>query len=95
MIVIPGLAHDQSLIAGTVQEWGASIGLPEDADAATIRAAAQKILSGPSYRRTAKRMSTALVGVDGAANAADEVEALLPKVRHQILGQTERCRGIA
>jgi hypothetical protein len=50
---------------------------PGDADATAIRAAAQDVLSDPSYRLVAKRMSASLAGVDGAANAADEIEALV------------------
>lgn len=78
MVVIPGLAHDQAPNAATVQDWNVGLGLPGDADSAAIRSAAQQILSTPSYRQTAQRLSTALHGVDGAARAADEVEALLP-----------------
>src|ERR1700674_5221122 len=40
-----------------------------------VASEAQEVLSAPSYRHNAKRMSAALAGVDGAANAADEVEA--------------------
>lgn len=85
MVVIPGLAHDQALNAATVQGWGVGIGLPGDADAGAMRAAAQEVLSARSYQQNATRMSAALAGVDGAANAADEIEALLlPKARHQV-----------
>jgi MGT family glycosyltransferase len=77
MIVIPGLAHDQAPNAALAQEWHAGIALPTDADADVIRGAAQKISSAPSYRQNAKRLAAALVGIDGAANAADEVETVL------------------
>ncbi len=77
MVVIPGIAHDQALIAATVQEWGAGLGLPSDAGVDTIRSAVQVVLTTPSFRRTAQRMSVALDGVDGASNAANEVETLL------------------
>ncbi|MGA2944727.1 MAG: hypothetical protein ABSE50_22100, partial [Xanthobacteraceae bacterium] len=39
--------------------------------------AAQKVLGTPSFAEQAKRRSVVLSGVDGAANAADEVEALI------------------
>jgi MGT family glycosyltransferase len=77
MIVMPGLAHDQAPNAATIEEWGTGRALPGDAPPEAIRSAAQEILSTPSYRLRAHKMSAALAGVDGAANAADEVESLL------------------
>lgn len=82
MVVIPGLAHDQAPNAATVEDWGAGRALPGDADAAAIRAAVEEILATPSYRQTARRLAEALAGVDGARNAADEVEALLEPSHH-------------
>jgi MGT family glycosyltransferase len=79
MILMPGLAHDQAPIAATMQEWGAGVALPGDAGAVAIREAARTILSTPSYRDNAMSRAGALAGVDGAANAADEIEALLAK----------------
>lgn len=79
MIVIPGLAHDQAPIAATMQEWGTGIALPGDAGAGSIRAAAQEVLSKPAYRLRAQQRSAVLVGVDGASNAANELEALVPR----------------
>jgi UDP:flavonoid glycosyltransferase YjiC (YdhE family) len=92
MIVMPGLAHDQALIAGLMQEWGTGIAMPgdvpfgaagntaavsrEDAVAA-LRKAAATILATPSYRQQAQARAAMLAGVDGAANAAGEIEALL------------------
>ena len=58
-------------------EWGCGRALPGDASMDAIRAAAHDVLSTPSFKENAKRRSTALAGVDGAANAADEVETLL------------------
>jgi UDP:flavonoid glycosyltransferase YjiC (YdhE family) len=77
MIVMPGLAHDQAPIAAIMEEWGTGIALPGDADVGAIRAAAAKILATPSYRQHAQARAKALAGVDGAANAAREIEALL------------------
>jgi len=77
MVVIPGLAGDQPFVAAAVQEWGAGRALPGDADVAAIRAAAQDVLSTPSYRENAAQRAKMLAGVDGAANAADLVEELL------------------
>ncbi len=79
MVVMPGLAGDQPFVAAAVQEWGAGRALPGDAGIAAIRAAAQEVLTTPSFRQHAQERAKALAGVDGAANAADEVEALLLK----------------
>lgn len=78
MVVIPGLAGDQPYVAKAVAEWGAGLALPGDADTDAIRAAAQQVLSAPSFRDNARERGTMLVDIDGATRAADEVEALLP-----------------
>jgi UDP:flavonoid glycosyltransferase YjiC (YdhE family) len=80
MVVIPGLAGDQPFVAAAVQEWGAGRALPGDAGADAMRAAAKEVLSVPSFRDNARQRATALAGIDGAANAADEVEKLLDGV---------------
>jgi MGT family glycosyltransferase len=77
MVVIPGLAGDQPFVAAAVQEWGAGRALPCDAAVDAIRTAAQEVLSTPSFRANARQRAAALAGVDGAANAAAEVEAVL------------------
>jgi UDP:flavonoid glycosyltransferase YjiC (YdhE family) len=77
LIVIPGLAGDQAPIGRTIEEWGAGIGLPSDAGVDAIRSAAQTVLSNGSYARVAHDLSREFGGVDGAANAAKEVESLL------------------
>ena len=83
MVVIPGPAGDQPYVAATVQEFGAGLALPGDASSETMRAAAQEVLAKQSYRDNAKQRSAMLVGVSGAANAADEVENLLASARGQ------------
>jgi UDP:flavonoid glycosyltransferase YjiC (YdhE family) len=80
-IVLPGLAGDQTPIGRSFEEWGAGIALPGDAESDVIRAAAEKIFADRSYAQTAQRISTLLAGVDGAANAADEVESLSGALR--------------
>lgn len=77
LVVLPGLAGDQTPIAQTIEEWNAGIALPGDAEPDAIRTAAETILSTPAYKTTAERLSQAFAGVDGAANAAGEVESLL------------------
>jgi UDP:flavonoid glycosyltransferase YjiC (YdhE family) len=77
MVVIPGLAGDQPYVAAAVQEWGAGRALPADAGTDAIRAATQEVLATPSFRQRAQQRAAMLAGVDGAANAADEIEAML------------------
>jgi MGT family glycosyltransferase len=78
MVIIPGLAGDQPYVAAAVEEWGAGRALAGDAAIGTIRAAAREVLATASFRNNAQRLSRSLAGVDGAANAADEIESLLP-----------------
>jgi UDP:flavonoid glycosyltransferase YjiC (YdhE family) len=77
MILIPGLAGDQPFVAAAMQEFGAGLALPSDAGVEAIRAAAQQILSTPSFKQSARERAKALAGVDGTANGADEVESVL------------------
>jgi UDP:flavonoid glycosyltransferase YjiC (YdhE family) len=77
MVVIPGLAGDQPFVAAAVEEFGAGLALPGDADAAAMREAAREVLANPAYRAEARRRSEALAGGDGAESAARAVETLL------------------
>jgi UDP:flavonoid glycosyltransferase YjiC (YdhE family) len=92
MIVMPGLAHDQALIAALMDEWGVGIAMPGDVPfgasgnaaampreeaVGALRSAVEKILATASYRQNAQARAAMLAGVDGAANAATEIEALL------------------
>jgi UDP:flavonoid glycosyltransferase YjiC (YdhE family) len=99
MVVIPGLAGDQPYVAAAVQEFGAGRALPGDATVEAIRAAATEILATPSYRDNARQRSASLAGVDGAANAADEIEALLkPKYaagHTRAAAQSTQCQQVA
>ena len=77
MVVIPGLAGDQPFVAAAIAEFGAGIALLGDASSAAMHEAAQKVLDTPSFAEQAENRSVMLAGIDGAANAADEVEALI------------------
>ena len=77
MVVIPGLASDQPVNAASIEAWGVGRGLSKDASADIIRQAVQDVLNSPSYTSVAREFSEKLKGIDGAANAADEVEAVL------------------
>ena len=80
MVVIPGLAGDQPFVAAAIQEWGVGRALPGDAGTEAMRAAAQEVLLVPTFRDNARQRAAALAGIDGAANAADEVEKLIDAV---------------
>jgi UDP:flavonoid glycosyltransferase YjiC (YdhE family) len=61
MVVIPGLAADQPVNAASLEAWGAGRALPKEATADMV----------------ARGLSQKLKGVDGATNAANEIEALV------------------
>jgi UDP:flavonoid glycosyltransferase YjiC (YdhE family) len=77
MVVIPGMAHDQAPNAAAAQDWGVGLALPGDACAPAMRAAMEEVLASPAYRKKAQAISRRLAGIDGASNAAGEVEAVL------------------
>lgn len=56
LVLIPGLAGDQPFVAAAVQEWGAGIALPGDADTQAMRIAAQNVLRDAGYRQSARRL---------------------------------------
>ena len=76
MVVIPGLAGDQPFVAAAVQEFGAGLALPGDAEAAEMRAAALAVLDNPAYRAEVRRRAEALTEC-GAPHAAGAVESLV------------------
>jgi len=77
MVVIPGMAHDQPINAAAAQAWGVGRALPGDASAEMMRAAVREVLAAPACRDAARAIARQLAGVDGASNAADEIEQLL------------------
>jgi MGT family glycosyltransferase len=77
MVVIPGMAHDQAPNAAAARDWGVGRALPGDASTQAMRAAVQEVLASPAYREKAQAISRRLAGVDGANNAAVEIEAVL------------------
>jgi UDP:flavonoid glycosyltransferase YjiC (YdhE family) len=74
MVIIPGMAVDQPINAAAIEAWGVGRALPGDATAHMMRSAVQEVLAAPSLRATARELAQKLVGVDGAANAAAEIE---------------------
>jgi MGT family glycosyltransferase len=96
MVIIPGPAGDQPYVAAAVQEFGAGRALPSDASSEAMRAAAQEVLAAPSFRARAQERAAMLAGVDGAANAADEVEALLAsRSTARSAGDQMQCQQVA
>jgi MGT family glycosyltransferase len=77
MVIVPGLASDQPINAAGAANWGVARALPADASAEMMREAVRDVLATPSYRDAARAISRQLAGVDGARNAADEIEQML------------------
>lgn len=77
MVVIPGLGGDQPVSAAAAEAWGIGRALPADATSEMMRAAVAELLGERGHRDRAAEISAQLRGVDGAANAADAIEALL------------------
>lgn len=68
--------RDQGDNAARVVFHGAGLRISRNAGAARIRAAVSRLLDDPSYRTAAARMADVFASADGAARAADELEAL-------------------
>ena len=79
MVLIPGMAHDQAPNAAAAAKWGVGRALSGDADAAMMRSAIQDVLTSGTYRDNARAISHQLAGIDGAEEAARDIEALLQK----------------
>lgn len=79
MVVIPGMASDQPINAAAVTAWGVGQALLGDATSAMMREAITAVLATPSYREVARALATQLAGIDGAVNAADAIEQMLPE----------------
>ncbi|HEY7248528.1 MAG TPA: nucleotide disphospho-sugar-binding domain-containing protein [Xanthobacteraceae bacterium] len=78
MVVIPGLGGDQPINAAAAEAWGVGRALPGDVTSESMRAAVADVLGSHEYRDRAAEISSRLYGSDGAINAAEEIERLLP-----------------
>jgi len=78
LLCIPGIGADQPVIAARVEALGAGKMISADADASQLRDAAAEVLANASYRQAARRLASALAGVDGAATAASVLESRPP-----------------
>jgi len=77
MVVVPGLGGDQPVNAAAVEDWKLGRALPADAGADMMREALAQVLGSGACRERAAAMAARFERVDGAGNAADEIEALL------------------
>jgi len=75
LLCIPGIGADQPVIAARVEALGAGTMISADADASQLRDAAAQVLANAGYRQAARRLASALAGVDGAATAASVLES--------------------
>lgn len=78
MIVVPGMGGDQPVNASAVEAWGIGRALAADAGSGEIRAALEEVLVSDKYRQRAMEISRQLQRSDGANNAAEQIESLLP-----------------
>jgi UDP:flavonoid glycosyltransferase YjiC (YdhE family) len=77
IVGIPAKGGDQAPNLALVEAWGAGLALPGDADATTIRAAAENVLTDDRFAREARVRARSFPDADGAVFAADSVEALV------------------
>ena len=77
IVGIPAKGGDQAPITQMLDRWKVGRALPSDASVAQIRSAAKEILSDPGFGEEARVRSRALDGCNGAARAADSVDALI------------------
>jgi UDP:flavonoid glycosyltransferase YjiC (YdhE family) len=69
---------DQPMIGQVIAAHGAGLTLPQNASVDQLREAITKLLREDSYRRAAAVIGTRLRAQNGAAAAADRIEALVP-----------------
>jgi UDP:flavonoid glycosyltransferase YjiC (YdhE family) len=72
------LPIDQVMIGRVLEARGAARVVSKKASADRIRATVQELLRLPSYRAAAEPLGAAIRERDGAVEAADRLETLLP-----------------
>jgi UDP:flavonoid glycosyltransferase YjiC (YdhE family) len=75
LVCMPG-GRDQNDVAARVVHHRAGVRIGQGASAARLRQAVERALADDSLRTGARRLAEAFAGADGAARAADELEAL-------------------
>lgn len=78
LVCLPG-GRDQADVAARVVFHGAGLRAGQGASAAKLRAVIGRALADESLRDGARRMADAFAAEDGAARAADELEALVKR----------------
>jgi UDP:flavonoid glycosyltransferase YjiC (YdhE family) len=84
MVCVPGLGRDQVPIARRVAELGLGIALASGASEDDIRTAVTAILADASYRERAQQFKHRCGDLDGAATAAELLEATLLSPRSRV-----------
>jgi UDP:flavonoid glycosyltransferase YjiC (YdhE family) len=77
VVGIPAKGGDQAPNTRLIEAWGAGRALPPDADVPRIREAVQEIVADDRFAARARRLSQNFGSRDGAALAADSIEAVL------------------
>jgi UDP:flavonoid glycosyltransferase YjiC (YdhE family) len=88
MVVVPGLGGDQPINAAAAEAWGVGRALPPDSSSDAMRRAIEEVLNTKAYAERAAGISRQLVGIDGAARAADEIEMLLSAGMGRLLSRS-------
>ena len=76
MLCIP-MGRDQGENAARIVASGSGIKLKRKADASTIKAAAERVLTEPSYREAAQRFAQAIAAGVGDTDPVLTIEGLL------------------
>ena len=82
LVCIP-LGRDQDGNCARVEKLGAGVGLPQAADAATIRDATVRTLQSSNIRDAAARMGEIVASYGDGARAVAELERLLDVARRR------------
>jgi UDP:flavonoid glycosyltransferase YjiC (YdhE family) len=88
VVVVPGLGGDQPINAAAAEAWGVGRALPPDSSSDAMRGAIEEVLNTKAYAERAAGISRQLVGIDGAARAADEIEMLLSAGMGRLLSRS-------
>lgn len=81
MVMIPGFPHDQAPNAAMVENMGAGLALPSDADAEALKTAATRVLGDALFKDAARNHAKVVMPLEGATAAADVLERTASKVR--------------
>ena len=77
VVGLPNRAADQPFLAARLAELGAGVALDGESEPDVIRSAAREVLSQPSYRDAARRLSEVIQRTPGPTGAAADLERLV------------------